>query len=392
MIAHAVGRERPERSPTPFRQFVLKVHGRCNLRCDYCYMYTMADQRWRHRPPRMSAATIERTAARIAEHVDRHGLDRVTGVLHGGEPLLAGGDRLAHAVRSVRRAVGDAAEVAFSVQTNGTLLDEGFLRLFDELDVQVGVSLDGTAAAHDRHRRGTRGGSHERVERGLAVLNRPRFRHLFSGFLCVVDVDHDPLAVYEALLSHEPSIIDLLLPHATWSAPPAAPPGAYADWLIAVFDAWFHAPVRRTRVRLFEEIVNVLLGGDSAVDGVGTAPAGMVVVETDGGIEQCDSLSVTFEGAADLGLDVFRDDFDAALHHPKTVVRQLGAAGIPAPCRPCRWALTCGGGLYPHRYRSGFGFDNPSVYCTDLDRLFDHIRTTLTKALAERRRADAHAP
>ena len=26
------------------RQFILKIHRRCDLRCDYCYIYTMADQ------------------------------------------------------------------------------------------------------------------------------------------------------------------------------------------------------------------------------------------------------------------------------------------------------------------------------------------------------------
>src|SRR5512139_969209 len=279
MITNAVRRHGTKRSPTPFRQFILKVHGRCNLRCDYCYLYTMADQRWRRRPPRMAAATVERTAVRIAEHVHRHRLDHITVILHGGEPLLAGPDGLRHAVRSVRSAVngtrarGDAPTCAeFSVQTNGTLLDSGFLQLFDELDVQVGVSFDGTAAAHDGHRHGARGGSHAQVTAGLTALTQERYRHLFSGLLCVVDVEHDPLAVYEALLAHEPPVIDLLLPHATWASPPAAPPGAHADWLIAIFDAWFHTPVRQTRIRLFEEILNVLLGGESALDGVGTTP------------------------------------------------------------------------------------------------------------------------
>ncbi|HEX2745877.1 MAG TPA: radical SAM protein, partial [Streptosporangiaceae bacterium] len=40
--------------PTPFRQFVIKMHSRCNLACDYCYMYTMADQSWRSLPAKMS--------------------------------------------------------------------------------------------------------------------------------------------------------------------------------------------------------------------------------------------------------------------------------------------------------------------------------------------------
>jgi uncharacterized protein len=28
-------------------EFIVKVHSRCDLSCDYCYMYEMADQSWR---------------------------------------------------------------------------------------------------------------------------------------------------------------------------------------------------------------------------------------------------------------------------------------------------------------------------------------------------------
>lgn len=41
--------------PAPFQQFVLKLHSRCNLACDYCYVYQMADQTWRSRPLRERA-------------------------------------------------------------------------------------------------------------------------------------------------------------------------------------------------------------------------------------------------------------------------------------------------------------------------------------------------
>ena len=54
--------------PEPFQEFVLKVHSRCDLACDYCYVYTMADQGWRGQPVRMSVAMIHQAAARIAEH------------------------------------------------------------------------------------------------------------------------------------------------------------------------------------------------------------------------------------------------------------------------------------------------------------------------------------
>ncbi|MFD0688637.1 FxsB family cyclophane-forming radical SAM/SPASM peptide maturase [Actinomadura fibrosa] len=382
MIDSRYVRYRPKPAANPFRQFILKMHGRCNLSCRYCYLYTKSDQRWRHRPAAMPARTIDVTAARIAEHARAHDLDRVDVVLHGGEPLLAGAGALRHAVTAVRREVGETADVRFSLQTNGTLLNRRYLRLFDELDVAVGVSLDGEAAAHDRNRADHRGGSHARVSRGLAELTRPEFRHLFQGLLCVIDLEQAPLSAYAALLAFDPPAIDLLLPHANWSAPPAGPPGAYAEWLTPIFDHWFGAPVRRTRIRLFEEMINVLLGGESAVESVGTTPIGMLVVETDGAIEQSDILAATYEGAADLGLNVFHDDFDSALRHPGIAGRQRGVRGIPSCCRPCRWAEVCGGGQYAHRYRGESGFDHRSVYCTDLDLLFQHIHRTLTNEIA----------
>jgi uncharacterized protein len=38
---------------------------------------------------------------------------------------------------------------------------------------------------------------------------------------------------------------------------------------------------------------------------------------------------------------------------------------------------SCGGGLYAHRYRSDTGFDNPSVFCSDLEKIITHVRSGL---------------
>jgi uncharacterized protein len=355
----------------PFHQFVVKLHSRCNLACDYCYVYEMADQRWRSRPRVMSPADVEHTAARIAEHAAAHGLAEVEVVLHGGEPLLAGPAAVEHVVTAVRSRV----PARFSVQTNGTLLDRRFLEVLRALDVRVGVSLDGDARATARHR----GDSHTAVRAGLDLLGSPEFRPLFAGLLCVVDLRNDPVRTYEALLACGPPTVDFLLPHGNWSTPP---PGlGYADWLIAVFDRWYGAPTRETGVRLFEEIAHVLLGGRSRVEGIGVSPALQVVVETDGMIEQSDILASAFEGAAVTGLHVARDSFDAALRLPDVRARQAGVAGLPAVCRACDLHVVCGGGLRAHRYREGAGFDRPSVYCADLYRLIRHVRGRLARDL-----------
>ncbi|KAB2351375.1 FxsB family cyclophane-forming radical SAM/SPASM peptide maturase [Actinomadura rudentiformis] len=376
--------------PVPFQQFILKVHSRCNLGCDYCYMYEMADQGWRSRPRRMSPAIVDRAAARIADHVHTHGLTGIELMLHGGEPLLAGPQLIRQAVTAVRAAVGDSVTVRAIVQTNGVLIDDGFIRLFDELGVSVGVSLDGDAEGHDRHRRhGDGRGSHAEVRAGLERLSA--YPHLLAGLLSTIDLRNDPRTTYEALISFGPPAVDFLLPHGNWETPPpflevSGLSTPYGDWLIAVFDRWYDAPVRETRVRLFGEIIRMLLGGASQTEAVGLSPSALVVVETDGGIEQVDSLKSAYEGAAGTGLHILRDDFDAALELPSMAARQLGEQALSGQCRACTVRRVCGGGMYAHRYRSGSGFLNPSVYCRDLFRLIAHIHGRVTDDLTEGRR------
>ncbi|UBU13643.1 FxsB family cyclophane-forming radical SAM/SPASM peptide maturase [Nonomuraea gerenzanensis] len=369
--------------PTPFRQFILKIHSRCDLACTYCYMYEMADQSWRSRPPRMAPDVVEAVAARIAEHVRAHRLPSVELILHGGEPLLVSPEGIDGLVRTVRDAVD--APVAVTVQTNGVRLDRAYLGVFDRLDVGVGVSLDGDQRAHDRSRRTAGGhGSHHKVAAGLRLLGEPPFDRLFRGLLCTVDLRNDPLETYQALLSFGPPTIDFLLPHGTWAQPPPGLGGEgggtpYADWLITIFDDWYAAPARPAGVRLFEEIIFLLLGGGSASEQIGLSPTAMVVVETDGEIEQSDILKSAFAGAPGTGYHVLRDSFDEVLALPSIAARQIGWDALSPTCRACPVARVCGGGHYAHRYRPGSGFLNPSVYCADLLRLITHVASTIKR-------------
>lgn len=370
----------------PFRTFVLKVHGRCNLRCDYCYVYTMADQGWRSRPRAMSRAVIDQTAFRIAEHAAAHRIREIGIVLHGGEPLLAGPDVLAYSVAAIRRAVGAGTRLTFDIQTNGLLLDTEFLELFEDLGIRVGLSLDGDRDMNDRHRRGPDGAGSYAAATAAATRLR-RHPGLFSGFLGVIDVRNDPVRAYESLLPFVPPAVDFLLPHGNWSAPPPRRPATgrtapYGDWLAAVFDRWYRAPEKETSVRLFEEIMNLVLGGSSATEAVGAAPLATAVVETDGSVRHSDMLTAAYPAAGGTGRSVATDPFDSVLAVPAVAARQRGLRGLAATCRDCPVVRICGGGLYEHRYKAGTGFDNPSVYCPDLYRLIGHVQDRMAADLA----------
>jgi uncharacterized protein len=347
------------------------------LSCAYCYVYNSADQSWRNQPVTLNEATRSRIAERIGEHVRRHQLPTISVVLHGGEPLLAGHDGVADTLAAIEAAVPAGTKVRFGLQTNGILIDERFLKTFHQYGVRVGVSLDGDRDANDRHRTYANGnGSFERVAVGLGLLAKPENKDVYSGLLCTIDVRNDPVRAYEGLLAFDPPAIDLLLPHGNWTNPPPRPPGTmtYADWLIAVFESWYNAPVARTRIRLFESIMMRLLGGASTTEAIGGDQPGIVVIETDGSYEQTDSLKTTVEGAAATGLTTEThslDDVMAFLEEP---------AGLAAKCLSCPVLQVCGGGLRAHRFQDGT-FNHPSAYCDDLYAVINHIKTRMTADL-----------
>ncbi|MGW1885160.1 FxsB family cyclophane-forming radical SAM/SPASM peptide maturase [Streptomyces sp. NPDC001970] len=386
----------------PFAQFIVKMHGRCNLACRYCYLYAGPDHTWRTRPAAAPPGVLDRAAARIAEHAAAHGLGDLSLVLHGGEPLLAGADRLAAFTDLVRERVPSACTVHATVQTNATLLTDDRVTTLARHGIRIGISLDGGLPAHNALRTDHAGRpSWPAASRGARLLAE-RHPDAYAGILTVVDPRTDPVEMYASLLALKPPAIDLLLPHGNWTSPPfgldperRGPPEArdggktlersltpYGDWLVAVFDQWWPAGRRETRIRLFEECIALLLGLPGATESLGLDPVNAVVVETDGAIEQVDSLKSAYDTAAATGLDVFRHTFDEALAHPGIAARQAGAAALAAECRACPVLTVCGGGHYAHRYRAGHGFTHRSVYCADLDRLIRHVAGRLADATA----------
>jgi uncharacterized protein len=369
----------------PFRQFVLKVHSRCDLACDHCYVYEHADQSWRGQPKAISVATATRVAQRIAEHAAAHQLAGVHVVLHGGEPLLLGVERTRTVLSLLREQIEPVTRLDLRVHTNGVILDADFCGLFDEFGVRVGISLDGDRASNDRHRRFANGKtSHPHVLRALELLRSPQFAHLYAGILCTIDLANDPSAVYQALAAERPPRVDLLLPHATWDTPPARKDASrpeYAEWLIAVYERW-RADGAPFPIRTFDSIHAALRGEPSKTESLGLTPTDLLVIETDGTIEQADSLKTAFDGAAATGLNVVDHTLDEAAEHEGIEARQHGLVGLCGTCRVCPVVDVCGGGLYAHRFRSDTGFANPSVYCDDLKATILHVRSR-TDAAAE---------
>ena len=189
----------------PLRQFVLKIQGRCNLSCTYCYVYELADQSWREKPRIISPSTLSQAALRIAEHAAEHRLPVVEVIFHGGEPLLCGESFIRSAVALLRDArPGWRSDFPCRLQTNGTLLTQrSMLAMLHESRIsRVGVSVDGTAQERMTPSEDTRTGAAAIISSAPHCVGSQKSGYspyLLAGILCTVDISSDPVETYRTL-------------------------------------------------------------------------------------------------------------------------------------------------------------------------------------------------
>ena len=370
-------------SPT-IRCFLLKVASRCNLACDYCYMYEHADQSWRNQPHMFSPETTGAVVARIGEYASDRQLERLSVVFHGGEPLLFGAPRLANLAAELRKAMPDGSRCDISLQTNGVLLTADALRTLADADIGISISLDGPRGVHDLHRLTPAGrSSHEETERALALLaTRPE---AFAGVIAVIDPQTRPRDVLTYFAQRPMPSLDFLLPDATHVRQPVGrdtDPHLYTRWLIEAFDVWFDE-FSELPIRTFDSLLGAVCGEPSPTDAFGFGDVSLLTIETDGSYHDLDVLKITTEGRSALGMNVRDHAVNEACSAPALAEhsRLLSLAGMSGQCRSCPEVTVCGGGAVPHRY-SEDGFRHPSVYCDELLTLIRHVRTRMKKALA----------
>jgi uncharacterized protein len=362
--------------PIPFTTYVVKVASRCNLNCSYCYMYNLADQTYRGQPAVMRPDVVEALVARINSHASRHGLTWAHIILHGGEPLMMGKDRLEAWVKQTRLGLKEHITPYFSMQSNGALLDREWVDLLADLDVGIGISVDGPREFHDQYRVDHKGiGSFDDVVAGIRLLQEhPRGKQIFTSVMAVANTDIPPAELFAFWQYLDVDGFDLSLPHANHTHPPRVGRMTYGAWMIELFDLWFDQNRADRHIRYFENMLRLLFGYPLSTDNIGGRPVGVVVVETDGGIEPTDAFKCCEDGITKLGLNVRTNEFDDMYRFSMVDVLQRGAPRLCETCQACPVRDVCGGGYMPHRYRRENGFDNPSVYSADLLALISHMR------------------
>lgn len=312
----------------------------CNLRCRYCFYADVAEHRQQASLGIMQEETADAILDRIA--LDISPGDRIQFIFQGGEPTLAGLPFFRHFVEKVAHWDPGIA-VSYALQTNGILLDEDWCRFLKEHDFLVGVSLDILPECHDAVRVDTGGrGTYGRVLESIRLLDRHAVAY---NVLCTLTntLARHPQQVWKRLCQLDIAYVQFTpcLGELEGKSPYALTPKRFASFYIQLFLLWL-ADYRKGKyrsVKLFDDVVNLLVLGRPTACGMNGHCQPQLVVEADGSVYPCDFYCLDQYRLGNLW-----EQGILAMLQGEAVQRFLQRPHTaPSLCSSCRYRSYCGG-------------------------------------------------
>jgi len=155
-------------APPAFHLLAKPTGAVCNLDCSYCF-FLSKEMLYPGSRFRMADELLE---AYVRQLVEAHWqVPEVMIAWQGGEPTMMGLEFFERSVELAEQYLKPGQRASYTIQTNGTLLDEEWAAFFKEHEFLVGISIDGPRAMHDAYRVNKGGkGSFDQVMRGLEHL------------------------------------------------------------------------------------------------------------------------------------------------------------------------------------------------------------------------------
>jgi uncharacterized protein len=346
----------------PIRQLVLQPTPFCNLDCRYCYLPNRSDKR----------VMSPETAIRSVQSVFESGLaDRELEIRwHAGEPMVVGLDFYRDVIRRLRDIVPSGVRVRHTIQTNGTLIDANWCRLFQDEDIEVGLSVDGPADLHDRNRR-TRSGrpTHEATLRGIGLLRAHEVPFTIIAVLTIDSLDRVD-EIYEFFATLQPTRVGFNVEEAEGLNEQSSlnVPGATAR--LRTFLERFYDLARdgRVRCREFEEIREAILSSEEQTTNWMTVPGAILCVGWNGDVTGFSPELLGQHhpryGSFTFG-NVNSDSLSKMLHSPRFIkMRDDIQSGVRSCKSECCYFSLCGGGAPSNKLGENGSFQSTSTsYC-----------------------------
>ena len=387
----------PRGAPPAFHLLAKPTGALCNLACDYCF-FLSKELLYPGSRFHMADDLLE---IYIRQVIEAHRSPEVTIAWQGGEPTLMGLDFFERSVEYAERYRRPNQRISYTLQTNGTRLDDAWGAFLKAHGFLVGLSIDGPRDYHDAYRVDKGGaGSFAQVMRGWEVLTR---HAVDVNVLCSVHAanQNHPLAVYQFFrddlgarflqfipIVERATAESLPLANHGWSRAPAGErplytvagdrvtarsvqPEAYGRFLIAIFDEWVRRDVGTVFVQQFDAALANWLRVPGAVCIFAETCGQALALEHNGDLYCCDHF---VEPAYRLGnirqthlLSLVASDRQRAFGLAKRDT-------LPRYCRACAVRFACHGECPRNRFIvTPDGEAGLNYLCAGYKAFFTHI-------------------
>jgi uncharacterized protein len=369
----------------------------CNLDCEYCF-FLSKEMLYPGDRFRMADEMLE---TYIRQLLESHRTQDVNVAWQGGEPTMMGLDFFRRSVELVDKYRRPGQRVAYTIQTNGTKIDDDWAVFFKENDFLVGLSVDGTKPLHDAYRVDKRGlGSFDRVMRGFEAL---KAREVDVNVLCTIhaaNADH-PLEVYRffrdemgvrfmQFIPIVERVTETLLPLANlgWGSERGEDrplylqtgnrvtdrtvgPEAFGRFLTTIFDEWVRNDVGEVYVQHFDVALANWHGEPSGLCVFSETCGLALALEHNGDLYSCDHyvepdyLLGNINDTPMIELVASEQQIEFGLAKRDT---------LPEFCRSCEVRFACHGGCPKNRFtETPDGEDGLNYLCAGYKTFFNHI-------------------
>jgi len=390
----------PLNTPHAFHLLAKPTGAVCNLDCKYCF-FLSKEMLYPGSRFRMADELLE---TYIRQLLESHRSREVMVAWQGGEPTLMGLDFFRRSIDYAEKYKKPHQQVTYSIQTNGTKLDDKFCSFFKEHNFLVGLSVDGPREMHDAYRVNKGGtGTFDQVMRGLDYLKKHQVEF---NILCTVHAanqDH-PLEIYRFFRDQleaehiqfipivERSTMQMLpLANEGWnelvgeSRPLYTQTGnlvtersvgaeQYGQFLTAIFDEWVRRDVGKVFVQLFDVTLGAHVGQHSLCIFSPTCGQALALEHT-GDLYSCDHF---VEPDYLLGNIQDRHMIELVSSDQQRKFGQDKLDTLPKYCQECEVRYACHGGCPRNRFiETPDGESGLNYLCAGYKLFFNHVEAPM---------------
>lgn len=348
----------------------------CNMSCGYCYNGSYGNQ------VVISQSVIpEKLLCKLfSEIINVCSGNKIVVIWHGGEPLLAGKEFYRRAIEIQKQIGGGKYVFRNCVQTNGTLIDNEWVDLFRELNIEPSVSIDGCARLHNQVRTFLDGSP--TYDKAIVAYNMMRNKGLRTGLLMVISKINvnEPETIWQWILDQKIKSLDFL---------PCLEPEQYragkplytvseeeiVKFSIKMFDLWFDYADPSIKIRTFRDGIKGQLGGKVNICSWKGGCLNHISVDPMGNIFPCGRYhcfpETNFGNLNDFSISEILEGLKTRCIHQAISDGQKECVG-------CRWYSICHSGCPFLKYAINGHWGGHFVHCHSRQKLFAHIRKRIT--------------